>query len=151
MASPTLTFRAFGTPVTQGSMSARVVNGRTIVYHQRDAQLQSWRADVAEAAFLALHLAGWERNMPTLVRLDMRFLFRRPDSHYTAAGGIRAHAKAAAPGADLDKLVRAVLDALSGVLYDDDRRVVELSATKEWARSEPGAIINAERFANGTP
>jgi len=46
---------------------------------------------------------------------------------------------------DLDKLSRAVLDALTGILYVDDRQVDALSATKAWAGSLPlaGVTIHA--------
>lgn len=39
------------------------------------------------------------------------------------------------PGADadLDKLIRAVLDALTGVVYDDDKRVTHIEAHKDTA------------------
>ena len=41
--------------------------------------------------------------------------------------------KLAAPRLDLDKLVRAGLDALTGVVFVDDRQVVAITATKAWA------------------
>lgn len=46
---------------------------------------------------------------------------------------------------DLDKLVRAVLDGLTGHLYDDDSCVVEITAKKEHATAErgPGVWIHA--------
>ena len=44
---------------------------------------------------------------------------------------------------DLDKLTRAVLDALTGVLYLDDKQVIELHARKQYALypAGPGARI----------
>ena len=33
---------------------------------------------------------------------------------------------------DVDNLAKFVLDALNGVLYDDDRRIVKLEVGKSW-------------------
>ena len=44
---------------------------------------------------------------------------------------------------DLDKLVRGVLDALTGVCYRDDSQVVTLTAQKVW---EPVTIIEVWRI-----
>jgi crossover junction endodeoxyribonuclease RusA len=42
---------------------------------------------------------------------------------------------------DLDKLVRAVLDALTGSIIIDDSQVVSLVATKEWETNGPGVMV----------
>lgn len=46
---------------------------------------------------------------------------------------------------DVDKLARAVLDALKGVLYADDAQVVRLHVLKSYARGDtrPGLTIHA--------
>lgn len=46
--------------------------------------------------------------------------------------------------ADLDNLCKAVLDALVGVVIRDDRQVIELRATKEFAASQqsPGVEVH---------
>ena len=46
---------------------------------------------------------------------------------------------------DLDKLERAALDALTGVLYLDDRQVARLSADKSWG-DIPGVDVRARRL-----
>lgn len=42
---------------------------------------------------------------------------------------------------DLDKLVRGCLDALTGIVWADDARVVEIHATKDYG--EPGLDVEA--------
>ena len=42
---------------------------------------------------------------------------------------------------DLDKLIRAVLDALTGIAYQDDAQVVELLTSKKYG-AEPGVDIS---------
>jgi hypothetical protein len=39
---------------------------------------------------------------------------------------------------DVDKLARACLDALTGVLFADDAQVISLMVTKDWAVKGPG-------------
>ena len=45
---------------------------------------------------------------------------------------------------DLDKLIRAVLDGLTGAAYDDDSQVVAVSARKEYGTPPRVAILAAE-------
>jgi crossover junction endodeoxyribonuclease RusA len=44
---------------------------------------------------------------------------------------------------DLDKLIRAVLDALTGIGYEDDSQVVMIDAIKEYVRdgAMPGILV----------
>lgn len=42
---------------------------------------------------------------------------------------------------DTDKLARSVLDAMSGIVYVDDRHVVSLVAHKRYATSGPGCRV----------
>ena len=46
---------------------------------------------------------------------------------------------------DLDKLIRAVLDALSKRLFLDDSQVVELRASKDYGA--PGVMVEVRRVA----
>ena len=55
---------------------------------------------------------------------------------------IRSHGYPKQP--DLDKLVRAVMDALTGVCYVDDSQVVSINARKEWV-----AITQVEVWREG--
>ena len=50
---------------------------------------------------------------------------------------------------DLDKLQRAVLDALTGVLFSDDGQVVQLAAVKQYG--QPGVHIVAEQLQVSPP
>ena len=88
-----------------------------------------WRERVA----LAAHNA--EPAMLTgALSVTLEFYFPRPKSHYRT--GRNAHLlRDAAPDyptgkPDIDKLARAILDALTGIWWDDDSRVVSLEAVK---------------------
>lgn len=46
------------------------------------------------------------------------------------------------PRADIDNYVKAVFDALNGKLWEDDKQVCKLYATKQWApKGEEGCFI----------
>ncbi len=55
--------------------------------------------------------------------------------------------KLAAPRLDLDKLARALLDGMTGVVYVDDKQVVRLVAAKEWG--EDGASVTVRTYKEG--
>lgn len=78
------------------------------------------------------------------LRLRVRFLFRRPDSHYrpparTKGRGLRQELAPDAPRwhttyPDVDKCLRLVMDALTQArVIDDDSLVAVVSASKRWA------------------
>ena len=60
-------------------------------------------------------------------------VFERPKSHFKADGWSLSRAgEGAIPRADVDNLVKPVLDALNGRAFEDDRFVTALTARKEW-------------------
>lgn len=142
-------FYVAGIPAPQGSKRAlhHRATGK-IVLLESSKRVKPWRAQVAEAAH-----AAWGTAAPLVgpVELHVVFYFERPKSHYpqnsrNAGGVLRPSAPMRPVGHgrnDLDKLARAVLDALTGVIYEDDAQVVSLVASKEYARSgrTPGASI----------
>lgn len=122
-------FSIEGIPVPQGSMRAISVNGRARVFHNSDKKLRAWRNGVAHAASMALDgNPGYDEP----VNVWMEFRLPRPPSTKRSAPSVKP---------DLDKLVRAVLDALeqSGVIKNDSR-VCFINATKSYAEpgTEPG-------------
>jgi len=68
--------------------------------------------------------------------LAMRFYFRRPKTHFNSRGELRAkyaeHHDFRPTGPDVDKLLRTVCDAGTGVIYVDDRQVVRATPEKRW-------------------
>lgn len=46
------------------------------------------------------------------------------------------------PKPDVDNYAKAVLDAMNGIVFDDDSLVVKLIVTKQWAApKEPGRVL----------
>lgn len=132
-----------GVPAPQGS-KRYLGPGRAIESSKR---LPTWRADVRAAAALA-----WPGGNPLEgpVTASLTFVFERPKNHYRT--GRNAHllrdAAPAAPvggAADVDKLARAMLDAMTKIVYVDDKQVVELWARKIYAAGDyygkPGCVV----------
>ena len=136
--SGTYSFTVLGTAAPQGS-KRHVGNG---VMLESSKRLRPWRQDVRFAA-LARRPPDWDMTPP--MRLDLVFWFARPASHYGTKNGI-TYLKANAPVhpvsarlGDIDKLSRAVLDALTGVAYLDDRQVVDVLALKSYLLQQDAA------------
>jgi len=139
-----------GVPVPQGSM--RLVQGGSRMIHS-NPNTRAWRATVAAHAIAEIiHTerrgqGTWPATGP--VTLIVKFHFPRPRNHYRT--GKFAHLlRAVAPremwvGPDLDKLVRAIGDALvDACAIVDDKQINLIRAAKEWTEEEPYASIHLE-------
>lgn len=128
-----------GTPAQMGSKKGFVINGRVNIVDDNSNKRKNWAASVSQAAYNAM-----QRNRldvfhePVIIGLEFSYI--RPDSHCGTgknAGKLKASAprhKSTEP--DLDKLIRCVLDALTKIVYVDDRRVVRIDACKVWGEQE---------------
>jgi Holliday junction resolvase RusA-like endonuclease len=107
-----ISFRVDGVPVPQGSM--RVFNGHVV--HNKGAELAVWRSAIAIEA----RRAGCTPE-PGAVKLDLLFVMPKPST-------VKRTQPTVAP--DLDKLIRAALDAMTAIAYVDDGQVTEIIAQK---------------------
>lgn len=122
-----LTIDVSGDPASQGSHS--VIHGRIVQVNS--AKHKRWRNAVSFAA-LDLVTDGWEL-LDEPLELSVIFYLPRPKSV------TRTH-PAVMP--DVDKLLRAVCDSLSGIIYVDDSRIIRATAVKAYADARgPGASI----------
>jgi len=99
-----------------------------------------WRERVALAAHNAM--GGCELiTAAVTVRLDL--VLPRPKSTP------KTYTPPAAKRPDVDKLARACLDAITGVVVADDSQIVDLHATKRLAEhgETPGVAITVEPLA----
>lgn len=142
-ATTTGEFEVLGTPTPQGSKTAIMVAGRPRLIEGKAGQrdnIKSWRSAVAETARdIADDVGKFDGDL----RLTVQFRFAMPASA-RKADRVRGWAyKRSAP--DLDKLVRAVGDALKiGGLIVDDSRFVEIEASKITVTNWTGATITVE-------
>lgn len=147
----------YGLPVSQGS-KRHVGHGIMVESSKR---LKPWREDIRQAVLERVVRQGEFGFGPLDVHLT--FTLPRPKSHYRT--GRNAHLlRDSAPVApavrpDIDKLARAVLDAIGSAGYwADDSQVVRLTAEKTYpagrftshsrALDRPGVVIDiAEHWA----
>lgn len=139
-------FRVRGIPVPQGSFTARTDGaGHAFVVRNNRSNLVAWRHSISDEARDAMHLIPAFR-VPVAVSLTFdlakpvsrpkkdRFPDRKPD---------------------LDKLIRAALDALTGVVFVDDAQVVKIMARKKWADpvydEGPGLSVEVWAATEETP
>ena len=136
--SESYTIKVAGRPAPQGSK--RHVGGGRFV--EASKYLRPWRTAVSTAA-KRLTPKGWHTNMG--VSLTITFILARPKSHFCRNGELKDSAPrlCTARIGDIDKLVRGVCDALTGISYDDDCQVFDLHAERRYAigYEKPGAII----------
>ena len=142
--SATVTFFVPGVAAPQGS---KRYLGRGVMV-ESSKRLPGWRADVRGTA-----LARLPQPVSGPVALVATFCFPRPKAHYRT-GKYAELLRPAAPGAwehtnrpDVDKLLRAVLDALTGVVWLDDSQVTRVFGAKRWC--DPGEPPGAEIHVAG--
>ena len=124
----------------QGSMKAFVVGGRAILTSD-NAKMKPFRAEVKRMALASITGEAPVFASQVPVRLVIRFQFVRP------ASAKKRPYPSVKP--DIDKLQRAVLDALTGVIYKDDSQVVEVTARKSYGLENKTTIL-IEGFDHAT-
>lgn len=130
----TISFNAYGmTPAPKGSY--RFVRGHAIPMSKRE---KPWRNLVSDCARIAMHkqqFTPFSKGVPVSLRIS--FFMPRPKT-------VTRDMPTVPP--DLDKLCRAVMDALTDAgVWHDDSQVIDLGATKIYASSDNiGAHITVE-------
>ncbi|GAW54704.1 RusA family crossover junction endodeoxyribonuclease [Nocardioides sp. PD653] len=147
-----IAIRVHGTPIPQGSKRIGRHGKRAVILDNNDDVLDPWRKHVKAQAADACR---YHDTITGPVRVWLRFAFPRPGSHYRT-GRNAALIRDSAPRYpvaknDLDKLQRAVLDALTDAeVWVDDGLVIDVHARKfyagehELAPAKPGVEIILE-------
>lgn len=117
-------FRVSGDPQPQGSMRAFIPKGwGRAVLTSSNKKLKSWRADVSDEAYISMLGKVKKIEKPYPVSVDVIFCFQKPKSTPK-----RILWKTTKP--DLDKLIRGLFDAMTGICFEDDSQVHRVSAVK---------------------
>lgn len=128
----TVTLDVRGTPVPQGNHKAFKVGGHIKITDKAGGGLTAWRHAIATEARAAMG------DMPCLTGplwAIVVFRLARPAS----APKRRRTWPIGQRSGDADKLLRAVGDALSGVVYLDDAQLVSVAVSKDYG--DPGVHI----------
>lgn len=151
-------FDVLGLPVAQGNAKAFVIpakggrKARAILTTgaKGDTPLGNWRTAIAEEARKAAAGAPIHRTEP--IEVGLAFRFPRPESHYRQATITRARElRLDAPEfvvsrryGDVDKLIRAALDAMTSVLFVDDAQVARVVASRRYAAENVGPGVHVK-------
>jgi len=120
-------FHLEGQPIPQGSLTGG--KGRGLHYSNR-SELLAYRKRIRIAA-----TEGWGAEPSTLpISVIAIFAMRRPLRHYSGLNWRLspkyADVRYQTNIPDIDKLLRAVLDAMTGVVYRDDAQVAKIEGRK---------------------
>lgn len=130
----TCEFFAAGIPTAQGSARA-IINrntGRAVLIQSSRSKLHLWRDQIRNAA----GQAGVEYQEAGPIGIELEFRMPRP----RMVPKERCGQPTVAP--DVDKQIRAALDALTGVAYKDDAQVVQVTASKRYCgKGEPPGVM----------
>lgn len=143
----TLSFVVLGEPTPEGSTRAYYIKAldRTVTTHQNKKSLGAWRNRVATEAQRALEGREWKCDSASAYTVNVEFVLSRPASipeHRRVHPTVKP---------DIDKLVRAINDALTSILFTDDCQVVSMTMSKEYCgERRSGAYIVVSRFPNQT-
>ena len=135
MTGEQVVLRVSGEAAPQGSKTY-LGRGR---FQESSKRLRPWRRVVADAA--EKQMAG-RPLIAGPVRVDLLFVFARPASHLTTRGTPNATGRRAPfpySRGDLDKLMRAIGDALTHTVYADDKLIVSAGIDKRWGAPGEGA------------
>lgn len=139
-------FTVPGAAAPQGS-KRHLGNGVMIESSKR---VKPWRSDVRDAAERAMLIGVPRMNiarpaapLSVPVRVEVVFRYRRPASHFRTDGVSLSATGRRSPypmRGDIDKLCRALFDAMTGVVYVDDRQVVEVIATRVYGGRDEAEV-----------
>jgi crossover junction endodeoxyribonuclease RusA len=139
-------FRVEGEAVPQGSMKATLnrYTGRVVMFPSNNKALKAWREKVADSA--QFQKPPWLREpRDGAVYVALAFVRERGDDYladgHTLKKGARRYPDTAP---DIDKLTRSCLDALTGVAFTNDARVVTCLATKRYAELGERAHVDID-------
>ena len=121
-----LQFTVYGTPQPQGSARAFMPkSAKHPVITSDNPKLKSWRQELTQAAMIACHDSKFVFPAPPRIPLQVTavFFFKPPKK-------VNCFYKTTRP--DVDKLLRALLDGMAGVLYMEDSLVCSANVVKQY-------------------
>jgi len=141
-----------GVPAAKGSMRAWIhpnkQNGklRAMLAPSNSKDLAQW-VNIVRMSVSTRWAFGVHRGP---VALDITYVMPRPNAHF-GTGRNEGVLKGSAPEVptrkpDIDKLERAIFDALTGTVYHDDAQIVECSHRKRYGE-KPGVHIKIKAWS----
>lgn len=106
-----------------------------------DSKTASFEGMVRGLAAQAMDAAGlaMASGVPVLVRICISVPCPASYSRKRRAAALDGNAAPYKP--DVDNVAKSILDAMNGIVYDDDSRVVELAVSKRYADGMAGTEV----------
>jgi len=112
---------------------------QTISFWQCGRELKAWHNQIRAT------VQGRAQMIGGACSVDLTFFMPRPKSHYKKSGALTARAPVyPETKPDGDKLTRTVLDALEGIYYQNDSRIVDYRIRLRYAKDTPGVALYVE-------
>lgn len=140
-------FVARGVPIPQGSKTIMKSkrSEKSWLVDNNAKKLRTWRECVANAGVNAMQGRDPLRNVKVIMVFNVG---ERPKSYFTSKGKPSSKWRMYPnKKPDVDKLIRAVLDSLTGVCFADDAEVVQVCALKRFGN--PGVWIKIQEVQPG--
>jgi Holliday junction resolvase RusA-like endonuclease len=143
----TISLDVLGTPAPKGSTRAILISGRAVNVpggsNANKNAIKAWHRAVSDQGRLTVGDGREPVFVDQPMTVYIQFRMARPKGHFGSNGAIRVRAPAfPATKPDIDKLARSTLDALTGIVWDDDSRIVRLILDEDYAvPGQEGATI----------
>ena len=133
-----ITINIPGRPVPQPRHQISTIGGFARAYIPKDNPIHSFKESVRLVAKLAM-VNNTIAEGP--IRISCEFVIDRPKSHTKARRSKFRESHSQKP--DLDNLVKALTDAMTGIVWVDDSQVSSILASKRWTNEgeEPGTLV----------
>ena len=136
-----------GTPAPKGSSRAMLIGGRARVI----ASSSGANAKKQAAWVKAVQAAAKCEVITGPVWVSVTFRLARPKHHYGKRGLRESAPLHPTVYPDIDKLARTTLDALTGLAFEDDSRIVSLYVGKQYAvPGRAGAMVKVGAWLTET-
>ena len=141
-------FLVIGAPTPQPRPRFRSIplgkgKSRAQAYTPAKHKVVVWREKIA-ACLQRMKLTATDQ--PVMVQIT--FFIKRPKAHF-GTGGNEGRLRDSAPRhpvtkstGDIDNLVKAVLDEMNGVVFDDDAQVLHLTAVKRYCNGGDNGMMS---------
>lgn len=131
-----VSFTVRGKAEPAGSKRAFVSKAGRAIVTDDNAKSKPWKQEVADMAAIAME-EHRQARFEGAVELYVRIYRKRPNSHYRERGGLRPSAPVHdTKKPDLLKMLRAIEDAMTGIVYRDDAQIVTEVISKEYTEEE---------------
>lgn len=143
-------FVVIGAPTPQPRPRFRSIplgagKARAQAYTPAKHKVVKWREKIA-ACLSRMKLTA--TSAPVLVQIT--FFIKRPKAHF-GTGGNEGRLRDSAPRhpvtkstGDIDNLVKAVLDEMNGIVFDDDAQVLHLIAVKRYCNGSRNGMMQVK-------